>query len=241
MKTIKNQYSFYSPHLPENLFITDEKQYHQITKVFRLKKGSSLIFSNGQGEKAIYTIQDILKNGLNLLRQKTTSQSKPAIKIHLVVGAVKRETLKIILRQSTELGVSDFHIVESQYSETKIDLLTKKHEYFNTVIKEAFEQSMRFYKPSLFFYKSWDAFTLKKEGRFLVAHPSSVGGFIDKDFVQKDTENIFLLIGPEGGFSNDEILFFQKNKAQLVSLSQNILKVDTASTTAVGQLTQVIY
>ena len=63
-------------------------------------------------------------------------------------------------------------------------------------------------------------------------------GFKDffKDNPVKEGDNLLVIIGPEGGFSNREFEFFENNKIPMLTLGNLILKAETAVTVALGNI-----
>jgi 16S rRNA (uracil1498-N3)-methyltransferase len=239
---MKNQYSFYAPFNEGEIFtLHDKEQVFQISKVLRMKRGDKMTLLNGEGAHLIAEILEITKEDVRVKKIKVIEEKSYYHPIYLAVGAVKKEKLKIILKQATEMGVAGIFIVGSERSQVSLKSLEEKKENFLKIIKESLEQSMNFFLPKLEFFSSWkdlceSPWTLKAD-IYVGHHEGETCYFkhilsLKKEFCKSS----FFLVGVEGGFSTKEIDIFKNRKASFVLLAPSILRVETACIVGVTYL-----
>lgn len=230
---LKNQYHFYYPEELSDFLSLEEETAFQIQKVLRLKEGDFIALLDGKGKKAIYQIQKIEKNSVRIHKMKLLTREKQK-EISLVFGALKKEKTEWILEKSTELGVSQIFIFESSYSKIKIEEMINKKNRFLKIMQEALEQSDNYYLPQLFFLS--DLFSLEQ----YLSHSSTLIG-LDKNqpkiTLPTSFSQLFLVVGPEGGLHPTEIEWLRQKNTFFYSLSDHILKTETACIAAISYYT----
>ena len=126
------------------------------------------------------------------------------------------------------MGVAEITPIICDHSERKF----VKNDRFDKIIQSAMKQSVRFYLPKLnepIAFK--DFIKIKNDGLLLIAHCEETDKKSLKDIL-KPKENITMLIGPEGDFSNKEITIAVENKYIPVSLGNTRLRTETAAIVA---------
>ena len=215
------------------LQITPE-QAHYCLKVMRMRHEDQVCFFNGRdGEwiaKAIITKRDI-----SFIVQSQTKQQEPTKELILCSAVVKNTAMKNIIRQATEIGATTIIPTKTERSmswECNI-------ERFKAIAIEAAEQSGRNTIPNITPPKSLTQilketthpmqiiFCNETETRHTALHP-------------KETSSVpVVLIGPEGGFSNQEITeILAHPNTTSISLGSQILKADTATVAALSIVQQ---
>lgn len=203
--------------------LTKSPIIHHIKNVLRLKIGERVaFFSNNQ--EALYKIVNIEKNKIIFdFVDDLVNSFKIKRKINLYQSIVKRDKMEWIVQKASELGVVKIIPIISDRSEKK-DLNIDR---LNKIAIEASEQCGRQdiikIDSILKFKKSLDNNNLN-----IVADVSgqNIISFIKNN---QKLENINIFIGPEGGWTNDELDFMKKNKTQVISLNNYILRSETAS------------
>ena len=152
--------------------------------------------------------------------------------IRLLYCIPKGEKLDLVIQKACELGASEIVLVNSSRCVAKIDKNNKdkKIERFSKIIKEASEQSKR-----LKFMKLSDVIDYKDITKYdadlsLIAYEKEDPrvSSVKKIFEEKEYKTINVLIGAEGGFSEEEVDFAIKNGYKSISLGRRILRSETA-------------
>ncbi len=192
----------------------------------RLKVGDQVsLFNNTSGEWKSEIVD--IKN--NLLIAKTIcliAPSQPDTSIDLMFSPIKYQNSESVIRQSTEMGIrSIFPTIFKRTINTKINL-----NKFNSYAIGAAQQSERLSIPNIY-----DLTNLKNQlevisSKTILMFDENLKGVHLSQAKIKSNSEILVVIGPEGGFVEEERAFFSKSSNNFlnVSLGSNILKADTA-------------
>ena len=222
---------FFNPNLnnTETSFVFDKEESKHIIKVLRKKESDILFVTNGLGYlfKTEIALASDSKCTVNILSFE--KQDEPKFNLHLVVAPTKmNERYEWFLEKATEIGVQEITPIICEHSERKII----KTDRFQKIIESAMKQSLHYYLPKFnepILYKDF----IKKEinGQKFIAHCEETDKKSLKD-VLKPKENITMLIGPEGDFSEKEIKMAVENNYIPVSLGNTRLRTETAAIVA---------
>jgi len=214
---------FFDSHLDaasqEGKLVGDEK--HHACKVFRLKPGDHCEIINGQGIVANVIISEITKNELFY---EVNTHHIENIKIPqktLIIGMPKLVKLELICEKATELGVDEIILFNADRSE-KTDLSKNQMERLYNILISALKQSGRLFLPSL-------QFRPHLENCFESDRTYFFGDLRSKTKLSQTlSQRIGFVIGPESGFSDNELSLLEK-MGQGVYLSVSILRCETAA------------
>jgi len=228
---VSNLRLFHPDSIIENTSRLLSKEHtHYIVNVMRLKKGSNLNFFNKEGEwlsKIIFIERDKVEvKFLNKIKEPLKISN-----IELAICLVKKTPMEIILQKATELGVSKIVPIISDRTEVK-DL---NFERANKIVVEAIEQSNQLNPPDISQIIKLKDFIkdISNETKLFFADINSKHTLSSKDLVKE--KKISVLIGPEGDFSPAErALILSKPETVSFSLSENILRADTAVISAIS-------
>ena len=159
--------------------------------------------------------------------------------ITLLFALTKGDKTDLVLQKATELGVKKVALITTERTVVKYENkdIDKKLIRFNRIMKEASEQSHRLVVPELL-----GIFDLKKLPDTTKCDINYVA--YEKDANQVDSifpcfekgKSISVLIGPEGGFTEQEIAFLSNNGFIRTSLGKRILRAETAAIYALSVL-----
>ena len=222
---------FYNPDIDETTesFSFDKEESRHIIKVLRKKDSDILHVTNGHGllfETEI-TLASDNKCIVDVLSIKKAPE--PKFRLHLAVAPTKmNDRFEWFLEKATEIGIQEITPVFCDRSERKVI----NPERFEKIILSAMKQSNETYLPKLNEAISFKEFIKQKsEGLQLIAHCEETDKKSLKE-VLKPNENITLLIGPEGDFSEKEIALAIENNYQPVTLGNTRLRTETAAVVA---------
>ncbi len=223
-----------------------EEESHYINKVMRIKTGKEILIANGEGSlwKAIKVRNDYLH--INQLKKPFIFQEQQIYLLGIAV-VVPKSGFEEILKMCTEIGI-DF--IQPLFSERQVNKnlnFERKLMRWNSIIKEAVEQSERLWKPLILNEMDIIEWIKNRDNQERVSisitreeTPYDLNQWLRKqqEFVNKKGGIFWNVIGPEGGWSSREIDFFQKNNISFVKLSDTILRTSTASINASSILNQ---
>ena len=212
----------------ENLNISDKDKHH-IINVMRMKKNDNIeIVYNGK--VFLCQINEINKKNLNYsIVKEINANNELPVKVTVAVSLVNEKKLDFILQKCTELGIYDFIIINSERSKIKIDgKEDKKIDRWNTITKEAAEQSHRNIKPVIRGIISIEDVSKLDYSLKLVCSTKENEKTI-KNVLQNSTncDRIIIVVGPEGGLTNFEEENLEKNGYIPVTLGNLILRTET--------------
>jgi 16S rRNA (uracil1498-N3)-methyltransferase len=222
---------FYNPNINETTdsFTFDKEESKHIIKVLRKKDGDILFVTNGLGYlfKTEIVVGSDSKCTVKIISFELTSA--PKYHLHLAVAPTKmNDRYEWFLEKATEIGISEITPIICDHSERKI----VKTDRFDKILQSSMKQSLNFYLPKLNDPISFKDFIKQKnEGLLLIAHCEETDKKSLKSVVKPD-ENVTILIGPEGDFSNKEISFAIENNYIPVTLGSSRLRTETAAIVA---------
>jgi 16S rRNA (uracil1498-N3)-methyltransferase len=222
---------FYNPTIDETTesFSFDKEESKHIIKVLRKKDTDILFVTNGDGllfETEI-TLASDNKCTVKILSVEKAKPSK--FQLHLAVAPTKmNDRYEWFLEKATEIGIHEITPIICDRSERKV----VNTERFDKIILTAMKQSNVLFLPKLNNAITFKEFLKRKnEGLQLIAHCEETDKKSLKS-VLKPNENVTLLIGPEGDFSEKEIALALEKNYVPVSLGNTRLRTETAAIVA---------
>jgi 16S rRNA (uracil1498-N3)-methyltransferase len=222
---------FYNPTITESTetFSFDKEESKHIIKVLRKKDTDILFVTNGLGFlfKTEITLASDNKCTVKILSFEKAAASK--FHLHLVVAPTKmNDRYEWFLEKATEIGIHEITPIICDHSERKV--INK--ERFDKILLAAMKQSNELYLPKLNDAITFKEFIkLESDGLKLIAHCEETDKKTLKS-VLKPNESVTLLIGPEGDFSEKEIVSALENNFIPVSLGNTRLRTETAAIVA---------
>jgi len=222
---------FYNPDIDETTktFSFDKEESRHIIKVLRKKDSDILHVTNGLG--LVFETEITLASDNKCIVEvlSITKSPEPKFRLHLAVAPTKmNDRFEWFLEKATEIGIQEITPVFCDRSERKV----VNKERFEKIILSAMKQSNETYLPKLNEAISFKEFIKQKnEGLQLIAHCEETDKKSLKE-VLKPNENVTLLIGPEGDFSEKEIALALENNFQPVMLGNTRLRTETAAVVA---------
>jgi len=222
---------FYNKDLTEDdsrLIIEREESRH-IVRVLRKKVGDTIYVTNGKGILFTTKIDVINKNNTELKVINSKKESKTKFHINIAVAPTKNnDRIEWFIEKSTEIGINTISTVLCEKSERKII----KMDRLEKITISAIKQSLQLHKPIIEELVSFEEFTrnCKSDNKFIAHCKESEKLFLNNCKIKAKT--ITVLIGPEGGFSDNEIDLAVKHGFISVSLGNNRLRTETAAIAA---------
>jgi 16S rRNA (uracil1498-N3)-methyltransferase len=212
----------------KDLNISDKDKHH-IINVMRMKLNDKIEIVY---DEKVYMceINDISKKDVSYsVKDIIDINNELPVKVTIAVSLVNEKKLDFILQKCTELGVYDFILVNSDISKIKIDGKEKKKiERWNTITKEAAEQSHRNIKPIVRDIMSINDVS-KLDYDLKLTCSTKENEKTIKNVLQNSTncDRIIIVVGPEGGLTVSEEEKLEKNGFIPVTLGNLILRTET--------------
>lgn len=218
-----------------HIVILDLPTIHQIYTVLKLHNNEKIILSNGEGEDLYITITHTSKKSIEGTLEKTTHIKDSEPKLNIYLSLIKNEHFELAIEKSVEVGLSSITPI---ISDRTIKKGFKKERILN-IIKEATEQSGQSFLPKLTTEKKFkDAINKSIEENDVTIIFDEHAEVNDKI---SDAKNIGYFIGPEGGFTEEEILYARHKGVSFISLGSTTLRAETAAPIATYILKNTLY
>jgi len=222
-----------------------DKESHYINKVMRLKNGYEISIVNGRG--ALWKGKKIDQENIQFSSFENPHYFKENKKllIGLAISPPKRG-FEEILKMTTEIGIDFIQPLISERQIKKISNQSFKMDRWDAIINESVEQSERLWRPELYsFINLFDWINSLNKNDFVsisvTRNDNTIGlrKWISNKKIIKGKNLIFWnVIGPEGGWSKNEIEKFLNLKMQFIKLSENILRTSTAAINTASALAE---
>jgi len=226
---------------PDGIIRLYEEDYHYLVRVRRLKPGmcfDALLPGGTKTRVEILSTADQILIGECL--DGVEKHPSPLPPLALFQGLPKGSKMDIIVRQAAEGGISTIVPFESDFSTVRLNNKTaaaEKVKRWERIIREARQQSgsvteTKVLAPCGFnaLLEYWES--IKKTysrplGLLFHQDPLAKGGF--HDYLSKDPDFVAVTIGPEGGFSPEEVLRFLAAGWKPLVMGNTILRTETAA------------
>ena len=214
-----------------------------IKDVLRYNVGDTLDICDEDGVRYITNISSIEKTNINLdILDVSDYTTEPSINITLLQGMPKADKLELIIQKCTELGVTEIVPIMTDRVIVKIDdkSIDKKVERWRKIALEAGKQSGRQKIPNI-----QNPIKLKnmienisKYDILLLPYECEKEKTLKSVLrnLDKNLKNIAIMIGPEGGFSEEEIRVLDLKNVEKVTLGPRILRTETAGLATVAMV-----
>ncbi len=218
----------------EELTLSDQ-EFHHLAHVTRAKVGDIVELVNGRGALASAQVKRIEKKQAILKIEDAVHSLKPSVEVILAQAIPRINRLDFILEKGTELGMSQIWLFPASQSERK-ELTQHQIERMRTITVSAIKQCGRLYLPEIVL-KPPLAQWKKPEQLSFFGDLDPSAPFLNEIWRKEAfIESVLFYIGPESGFTSDEIIKLCALGATGVRLHANILRADTAALAALSIL-----
>ncbi|MEE3290967.1 MAG: 16S rRNA (uracil(1498)-N(3))-methyltransferase [Pseudomonadota bacterium] len=215
----------------------DSDAAHYLINVLRLKQNDELILFNGNDGDVLGELSTNTKREVKIhLKEVIGEPLNSGIYIHLALGLSKGDRMDYAIQKSVELGVSEITPLYTEFSVVKFreeKRLENKLGHWRRIAISSCEQSGAQSPPSVNNPITLSDFVEKNsETTKIVLDTSGEEKFQDLEIVSP----ISLLIGPEGGLSDNELKQVEQQGFTRISLGPRILRTETAPVAAIAIL-----
>lgn len=234
---------FYVDALPSvgELAVVDGDEGFHAANVRRIRAGEKLDLGDGVGGIAHCVIEDVGKGTLTARVMHLEAVTAPRPRITVVQALPKSDRSELAIELATEAGADTFvawqasRCVARWEGQHRVDKGLRR---WRAVSRSAARQSRRAHIPTVSGVVSTAGLVTRirdlKSTPVLVLHESAAEPITDVPVAEADS--LFLVIGPEGGISDDEISALSEVGATVVRLGPTVLRTSTAAAVALGAL-----
>lgn len=223
--------------LGSNVELPDNAAVHA-ARVLRMQPGDKAILFNGDGYDYLAELSFVRKNavGAKIISSQLIENESP-LKITLLQGISAGDRMDFTIQKAVEMGVSSIQPIPTQRSVVKLsaERAEKRLEHWHNVMISACEQAGRAFVPEIATPVSLAQWFSKKPSFDLgiTLAPTATQSLKE---LSKPTGNICLLIGAEGGLTEDEIGLASLQGFKPVTLGKRILRTETAALAAIAAM-----
>lgn len=235
---------FVEPKIIKNGFVPIEGQDAiHITRVLRLGKGDRILILDGCGKSYEAVIEKAARDRVVCAVTGELPVARTAgPRLTLVQGMPKGEKMDRIVKKCTELGISRIIPLACERAVVKLegDKTRSRRERWQRIAREASQQCRRPDVPLVDLPADWDQ-VLQGLGQAAALIPwEEEGDLTLKHFLRENEpqEQVYIFIGPEGGFTPSEVDRALSHSVRPVTLGPRILRTETAGLAAV---TMILY
>lgn len=232
-------YRFKIDIIKDESFLITKDELHHLVHVLRLGPGDKVVGFDNSGSQYLGVIEFIQQDSASC---KIIVEESPEVeartKAYLVMGLAKGEKMEWVIQKGTELGMAGFIPLRTKRSIVQLEgkKALDRVVRWQKIASEAVKQSRRVIEPKIMNVSDWkDLINILPQGtQWLIPYEDekteslrdTLAGFVP-DYP------LAILIGPEGGFSPNEVEWAcARLKAKSVSLGPRILRTETAALAA---------
>lgn len=214
-----------------------DEQAHYVGRVSRLRPGDALTVFDGSGGEYSATVGKITKQELQLsIGEHFSRDAESPLKIRLVQGISRGDRMDTVVQKATELGVHRISPVITDHSVVKLppDRAAKRHAHWQKIARSACEQCERNIIPTIDAPQSlvdWFAVNAGSDKLLIILRPDAE---VAMTAIVPQGNEITILIGPEGGFSEAEYERAAAAGLRAAKLGPRIMRTETAALAALS-------
>ncbi|MGL4656000.1 MAG: RsmE family RNA methyltransferase [Sarcina sp.] len=213
-----------------------------IYKVLRVTKGEKVAINNLAGQEFLGEVEEVTKQEVVIkILEKLDINNESKLEIYLFQGMPKAAKMDLIVQKGVELGMSEFIPVITDRVDVKLKGEFKKLDRLNKIALEASKQSKRSHIAKVSSPIEFEeALEQMKEMDLIVVPYENATGYgiksMARELSNKSFTKVAVMIGPEGGFEEEEIQKLKDINAHIVTLGPRILRTETAGFTCASLL-----
>jgi len=227
---------FYCPDIKNENNILDPVESRHCTKVLRKKTGDLIDITDGLGNlyEARLTVQNKQRCSFEILSSKFFN--KPGYTIHIAIAPTKNvDRMEWFVEKVVEIGIDKISFIETFFLERKVINLDRMRKKAISAMK----QSIRTYLPVISGMIKLDKLlsSVKEEQKFLAHLENSHTRYLTSQALPG--KSYLILIGPEGGFSEDEKSIITQKEFLITKIGDYRLRTETAGIVACTVLNEI--
>lgn len=218
--------------------LTDEAAQH-VGKVLRMQVGQAVVLFNGDGYDYAADIIEASKREVQVqIHAKLPNQTESGLRIHLGQGISRGDRMDFVLQKSVELGVASITPLFTERCGVKLsgERLEKKRQQWQKIVQGACEQSGRAVVPEVCAPQLLTKWLAQQPTATVCVTLDPRAPRALRELPLSAKQSVTLLVGPEGGLSEQEIQQAAVAEFTPVRLGPRVLRTETAALTALAVL-----
>ncbi|MCT4613060.1 MAG: 16S rRNA (uracil(1498)-N(3))-methyltransferase [Clostridia bacterium] len=226
-----------------NIKIVGEDVKH-ISKVLRSKPGDILEVSDGDGMDYEVEVIDVFEKEIETkIISKKENETEPKIRLKLFQALGKSDKMDLVIQKAVELGIDEIYPVVTKYTVVEVKdkkKENKKLERWNKIAESAAKQSGRGKIPEVREILSFkEAIKISRQfDKTIIFYEKEKENTLNKSLGNFTGNTIAYFVGPEGGFSKEEIE--SAEDADILTLGKRILRTETVPIVVTGIIMNIM-
>jgi 16S rRNA (uracil1498-N3)-methyltransferase len=219
----------------------DRGEIRHLHQVLRLKIGDAVVLFDGEGKEYPAAISHIASDKISFKLSPgiSISAAESPLKIILGLSLLKAAKFDWLIQKTTELGVSEIVPFASAHAvpQWEGEKNRSRHLRWEKIVSESAKQCGRAKIPRIHFPCSFEEALNKefeKPVKIFLWEREKMGTL--QDACREAASSIYVLVGPEGGFSEQEALRAQQAGFRPIRLGPRVLRAETAGVAIVSLL-----
>jgi len=215
-------------------------QFHHAARVLRIKPGEIVALFDGAGKEYLARVESVGREEMRLdIVRETTTEGDSAFRLTVLQSIVKAPAMDLVLQKCSELGAARLVAVPTVRSTARIpaDKAHARLQRWQRIANQSAQQCGRAGPMTVQIAANLDEALRIKDDPLIALHEEEKAcGIADAAHRCRGLSSASVFIGPEGGFSPEEVQRLKESGAIFASLGPRILRAETAAITATALL-----
>ncbi|MGD2246068.1 MAG: RsmE family RNA methyltransferase [Candidatus Aminicenantes bacterium] len=221
-------------------------EHHHLSRVARIRPKEKVWLIDEQGTRYMARVEEITKMRTRLTVLEKEGTTEPGVKIILAQAVIKSKRMNSILQQATELGVSMIIPVITARTVVNIEAkVEKKLERWEKLVREAAKQCKCPFFPSILPPMPLKSLIEERQETLKLVLSENRGKYLRDILIrslgsdrakEKPPASVIILVGPEGGWTDEEEESILSHGYEAVSLGKQILRSETAALSGLAMI-----
>ena len=222
------------------------EEHHHLRKVARISLKDEVWLFDEYGSHYLARVEEIRKERTRLVILEKQDVSSPRVKITLAQALIKSKRMDSIIQKATEFGVTTLIPVITARTVVRIEGKTeKKLDRWNNVLRAAAKQSHISFLPSILSPMTVEKLVKERDEVKKLVLSENAGKYMRDIILQgvgsrgkkeEPPSSVIMLVGPEGGWTDEEERCILDHGYEAVSLGKQILRTETAALSSLAMI-----
>jgi 16S rRNA (uracil1498-N3)-methyltransferase len=204
------------------------EEFHHSVRVVRVRQGEEVELFDRSGRAARGVVEALGRDRAEVVVTEDIPSRESPLVTHLAMAIIQLEKFELVLQKATELGVHSIIPLETEHVEVRRERYAGKSERWEKIVFEAVKQSGRSVAPALAAPQTFADIVARPGVKVLLDAAGT------RDVLDDAPQEITLLIGPEGGWSDAELASARRHGLFFRSLGPRRLRAETAAIAALS-------
>ena len=221
--------------------VSDKEKYQNIAKSLRSKVGEKLLLVDENQIQYETKIAEITNSKITAQVEKSyPSKRFLDFELYLAQSPLRSDAQGLIIEKATELGVAGVYPILTDNCVLNKSVIEKKVPKWQRIMYESSKQCERAIVPTCFDALSLNQLLAQENFDKIIVFCERIADKTIRDSFEdnpiKSGDKVLVIIGPEGGFSQNEFEFFKTMNFEMLTLGDLILRAETAVVVALGNI-----